>query len=145
MSIRAKRGPETVSVLLWEGPHLLLVRRGASGLFPYTWTVPGAEIEVGESPEAAARRIAREFGVEALEMQTLRRLRQPSPLQDERGPDTVVEVVRRERPVSGKPARYTGVGYFAKGDLAQRRMFREARQLLVSVWNERDTRMAGGA
>lgn len=143
MSLKAKRGPETVSVFLWEGPHLLLVRRGAGGLFPHTWTVPGDELEAGESAEAAARRIARSFGVEAVDTRVLRTLPQPSPLQGERGPDTVVEVVRRERPISGKPERYVGLGYFAKGDLTNRRMFREARQLILSLW--RDAGAAGAA
>jgi hypothetical protein len=143
VSLRAKRGPETVSVLLWEGPHLLLVRRGPGGLFPHTWTLPGDELEAGESPEAGSRRVARSFGVEALETRVVRSLPQPSPLRGERGPDTVVEVVRRERSVSGKPEHYVGLGYFAKGDLSNRRMFREARQLILSLW--RDAGTAGAA
>ncbi len=38
----------------------------------------------------------------------------------------------------GKPPRYTGVGYFARRDLAGQRMFREARKAILGLWNQRD-------
>jgi hypothetical protein len=139
MSFRAKRGPATVSVALWERENLLLVRRGAAGLFPFTWTLPGGVLLPGETTDAAAKRVAREFGVEATETRVVRELPQPSPLRGERGPDFIVEITRRERPVSSKPPRYTGVGYFARGDLGGQRMLREARQVILGVWAERST------
>jgi hypothetical protein len=127
-------------VAIWERESLLLVRRGAGGLFPFTWTLPGGELLPAETSDGAARRIAREFGIEAVETRVVRELAQPSPLQDERGPDVLVEVVRRERQVSSKPPRYTGVGYFARGDIGGQRMFREARQAILALWSDRAAR-----
>jgi 8-oxo-dGTP pyrophosphatase MutT (NUDIX family) len=145
MKLGAKRGPATVSVALWERENLLLVRRGPGGLFPFTWTLPGGELLANETTDAAARRVAREFGIEATETRIVRQLPQPSPLRDDRGPDVIVELVRRQRPVSSKPPRYTGVGYFARGDLGGQRMFREARQAILALWSEREARKGAPA
>lgn len=94
MSLRAKRGPETVSLLVKDGDRMLMVRRDRSAnLFPLTWTLPAGDLLPGETAEAAARRVTLElFGRHPAELRVLRKYPQPSPFTDERGPDTVVRV-----------------------------------------------------
>lgn len=94
MSLRARRGPETVSLLVKDGERILLVRRDRSAnLFPLTWTLPAGDVLPGETVEAAARRVTLElFDATPADLRVLRKYPQPSPFTDERGPDTVVRV-----------------------------------------------------
>lgn len=130
MSLRAKRGPESVSLLLWDGRRVLLVRRGRGGLFPATWTLPGRELGRGEPAEAAALAAATELvGVETSHVRLLRSLPQPSPFRDERGPDSLFQVVTWE----GEVAVSETMRWFDLGELGDIRIFREARDTLRAV------------
>lgn len=130
MSLRAKRGPESVSLLLWDGRRVLLVRRGRGGLFPSTWTLPGREIGRGEPAEAAALAAANELlGVHTSHLRLLRDLSQPSPFRDERGPDSVFQVMTWE----GEPSEGETRRWFNLEELAEIRIFREARDTLRAV------------
>jgi ADP-ribose pyrophosphatase YjhB (NUDIX family) len=134
MSLRTKRGGESVSVVLWDGERVLLVRRGGGGLFPRTWTLPGGPLQPPETPPVAARRIARDLlKVGAGDTRLLRRLPQPSPFRDERGPDTVVQLVSWEGEPSGRTASWDGCGWFSLDGLGELRMFREAREEIVEL------------
>ena len=128
MSLMAKRGPRSVSVLLWDGTRVLLVRRGVGGLFPHTWTLPGGEVHPGETSEAAAMRIAEEgLGIGTSHVRRLRKLPQPSHFRDARGPDTVVQIVTWSGDETAGPAE---AAWFAPEALDALRIFREARDLL---------------
>ena len=131
MSLRAGRGPEGVSVLLRDGGRVLLVQRGSGGLFPHTWTLPGDELRAGETPEVAALRVVEEqLGSATAHVRRLRALPQPSPFRDERGPDTLVEVVSW----TGEPtAAQARAEWFTIDSLADIRIFREARDVLRDV------------
>lgn len=128
MSIRAKRGPETVSLLLWDGERVLLVRRSAGGLFPHTWTLPGAESEKGEQAEIAAMRVAPEvLGVESGHVRLVSRLAQPTVFRDERGPDSVVRLMTWAGDPTAGPA---ATRWFTLDELTDLHIFREARDTL---------------
>lgn len=131
MSLRAKRGPESVSLLFWDGRRVLLTRRArGSGLFPSTWTLPGRELRAGEVPEVASMAAAEELpGVKTSHIRFLRRLGQPSPFRDERGPDSVFQVVTWE----GGPAERETLRWFRLEELRDIRIFREARDTLMAV------------
>ena len=131
MSLKAKRGPRSVSVLLWDDPRVLLVRRGPGGLFPHTWTLPGGELLPGETAEIGAMRIAEEtLGVSTSHLRRLRELSQPSDFRDARGPDTVVQAVTWTGDPAAGPSAAAWFGMEALDDL---RIFREARALLREV------------
>lgn len=131
MSLRARRGPQSVSILLWDGSRMLLVQRGAGGLFPHTWTLPGGELAGGETPEEAAMRIAAEtLGTGTSHVRRLRDLPQPSPLRDARGPDTLVQAMTWTGSPEAGPA---GATWFEPSALDGLRIFREARDLLRQV------------
>ncbi len=128
MSLRAKWGPESVSLLLWDGERVLLVKRGQGGLFPHTWTLPGGELEPGETPEVGAMRLASESaGVETGHVRRLRSLAQPSHFRDARGPDTLFQLVTwAGDPLAGPlPA-----AWHTPAALDGLSIFREARDLI---------------
>lgn len=109
---------------------MLLVRRGRGGLFPMTWTLPGRELAPGEPAEAAALSATEElFGVGTSHVRLLRRLPQPSPFRDERGPDSVFHVVAWE----AEPALSDVLRWFTLEELGGIRIFREARDTLRAV------------
>lgn len=128
MSLKAKRGPESVSLLLWDEARVLLVRRGPGGLFPHTWTLPGGEIEPGETPEIAAMRLAEEsIGVSTGHVRKLRSLPQPSHFRDARGPDTMVQLITWTGDPAAGPSE---AAWFELPALDELRIFREARDLI---------------
>lgn len=128
MSLRAKRGSESVSLLLWDGARVLLVRRGPGGLFPHTWTLPGGELDAGETAEIAAMRAAEDvLGVSTGHVRQLRSLPQPSHFRDARGPDTVVQLVTWAGDPAAGPSE---AEWFEPGALDGLRIFREARDLI---------------
>jgi ADP-ribose pyrophosphatase YjhB (NUDIX family) len=131
MSLKAKRGPESVSLLLWDGRRVLLTRRDLRrGLFPSTWTLPGRELARGEAAEVAALDVLRTAaGLDSSHIRLLRRLRQPSPFRDERGRDSVYQVLtwEGEAPLGEKLA------WFEPEALRDVRIFREARDTLVAL------------
>jgi len=130
MSLRAKRGPESVSLLLWDGGRVLLVRRGRGGLFPSTWTLAGRELARGEPPEAAALSATEELvGVHTSHIRLLCSLSQPSPFRDERGPDSLFQVITWE----GEPPVSETLRWFTLEELGSIRIFREARDTLRAV------------
>ncbi|KAA0238782.1 MAG: NUDIX hydrolase [Dehalococcoidia bacterium] len=131
MSLRARKGPPSVSLILWDGERVLLVKRGGGGLFPHTWTLPGGEIAAGETPEVAAMRLASaEAGVETGHVRRLRTLPQPSHFRDARGPDTLVQLVTWAGDPGAGPGPAEWFGLEALNDL---RIFREARDLVREV------------
>ncbi len=127
MSLKAKCGPSSVSVLLWDGQRVLLVRRGPDGLFPHTWTLPGDELLPGETAETAAMRIAEDMlGIGTSHVRRIRELAQPSHFRDARGPDTIVRAVTW----SGDPIGPAEAVWFSLEALDALRILREARDLL---------------
>ena len=140
MSLRAKRGPETVSLLIRDGERVLLVRRDRSAnLFPLTWTLPGGALLPGEVVEAATRRIATDlFGTAPAELRIMRKYRQPSPFTDERGPDTVVRVE-----IGVAEASSLGGGRWTyPAELADLSIFREGRDAIQQLMGQRAARTA---
>jgi len=118
-------------VLLWDGRRAVLVRRGAGGLFPHTWTLPGGELLPGESAELGGMRIVeKQLGISTSHVRQVRELPQPSHFRDARGPDTVVQAVTW----SGDPAAgLAKAAWFDLQALDEIRIFREARDLLRDI------------
>jgi NUDIX domain len=140
MSLRAKRGPETVSLLVRDGDCILLVRRDRSAnLFPLTWTLPGGDVLPGETAESAARRITVElFATPPAKLDILRKFPQPSPFTDERGPDTVVRI---EISAAGAAA-LAGSRWTYPAELTGLTIFRECRDALLQLLRRQPVRTA---
>jgi hypothetical protein len=131
---------ETLSLLCWDGKRVLLVRNGPGGLFGHAWTLPGGPVEEGEELAPAARRIA--SGALAIEpspgsLRVIKRMEPPSPLREERGPDTLVWASSW-----GGSAQPPNVIAIAPEEMARRRMFREARELIAAACAGLETRLA---
>jgi len=117
--------------LFWDGRRVLLTRRdGSRGLFPSTWTLPGRELVASESPEVAALDAAQNaVAVETSHIRLVRRLSQPSPFRDERGLDSLFQVMTWD----GDPPVGETLRWFELEELRDIRIFREARDMLAAV------------
>lgn len=136
-------GPEcaNVSLLCWDGDRVLLSRRGAGGLFGHTWTLPGGPLRDGETLPGAVRRLAAaEAGIEPTDgaVRIIRRIEPPSPFRDDRGPDTIAWV----RSWTGGPLP-GNVLAVRPSEMAELRMFREARELIALACKALSTRIVG--
>jgi ADP-ribose pyrophosphatase YjhB (NUDIX family) len=135
MALRRHRTAPCVSLLLWDGERVYLVRRdGSPSLFPHAWTLPGSPLVAGESPEAGARRVAQEtLRITPDTVRVLRELPQPSPFRHERGPDTLVRVATWEGDPAPRLATWDRGGWFTLDQMQELRTFREAREVIAKA------------
>ena len=142
-TLRGGPAGTNVSLFCWDGDRVLLVQRGAGGLFGHTWTLPGGPLHDGESTSSAVERLAVEqAGIVPVDgsVRIIRRLEPPSPFRDDRGPDTVAWV----RSWTGGP--FPGnVLAVRPSEMADLRMFREARELVMEACRATERRRAGAA
>jgi ADP-ribose pyrophosphatase YjhB (NUDIX family) len=134
MTVRQNRPTASVSLLIWDGQRVFLVRRdGTRGLFPHAWTLPGNPLQRDETAKSGAARVCRDaLGIVAERVLAVRELGEPSPFRQDRGPDTVMRVVSWSGEPAARLANWDRGGWFSIKDMAKLRMLREGRELIAA-------------
>ncbi len=134
MTIRPGKPAASVSLLLWDGQRVFLVRRdGSRGLFPHAWTLPGNPLHPGETPMSGAGRVCRDaLGIAPDRILQIRELHEPSPYRQDRGPDALMRVVSWSGEPAARLANWDRGGWFSIEEMAKLRMFREGRELVAA-------------
>lgn len=134
MTIRQNKTASTVSLLVWDGRRVFLVRRdGSRGLFPHAWTLPGNPLQPGETAKAGAGRVCRHaLGIAPERLLPVRELNEPSPYRQDRGPDTLIRVMSWSGVPAARLANWDRGGWFSIEEMAKLRMLREGRELIAS-------------
>jgi len=132
MTTRQTQPTASVSLLLWDGERVFLVRRdGTRGLFPHAWTLPGNPLQADETAKSGAGRICRDaLGVAAERVVAVRELGEPSPFRQERGPDTLMRVVAWAGEPVARLANWERGEWFSIEEMAKLRILREGRELI---------------
>jgi len=134
MTIRQNKPASSVSLLVWDGQRVFLVRRdGSRGLFPHAWTLPGNPLQPGETAKAGAGRVCRDaLGIAPEGILPIRELHEPSPYRQDRGPDTLMRVVSWSGEPAARLANWDRGSWFSIDEMAKLRMLREGRELVAT-------------